>query len=88
MLAVEKIQVVESRSIRLVVSIKTIEMGGVHSKMGVASKILRALRAQQYNRNPLQEILDLPLSVLVSARGGEQVWLCLHKRGSSASWGY
>ena len=32
--------------------------------MGVASKILRALRAQQYNRNLLQEILDPPLGVI------------------------
>ena len=66
MLAAEKIQIVESRSIGLVVSLKTIEMGGVHSKMGVASKFLRALRAQHYNRNPLKEILDPPLLKLVS----------------------
>ena len=30
-------------------------------KMGVASKILRALRAHPCNRTPLQEILDSPL---------------------------
>ena len=54
-------RVVENRSIGLAVSLKTIEMGGVRSKMGVASETLRALRAQPYNRNPLQEILDPPL---------------------------
>ena len=31
--------------------------------MGVASKILRALHAQGYNRTLLQEILDPPLDV-------------------------
>ena len=56
-------RVVEDRSIGVVVSLKTIEMGGVRSKMGVVPEILRALRAQPYNRNPLQEILDPPLII-------------------------
>ena len=42
--------------------------------MGVASKISCVLCAQQYNRNPLQEILDPPLSIEV----GTKFCSCLH----------
>ena len=56
------VKLFEIRSIGLVVSLKRIEMGRVHSKMGVASKICVCFtRNHNYNRNPLQEILDPPL---------------------------
>ncbi len=40
-----------------------------YAKVGVASKILRALRAQQYYGTPLQEILNPPLRGLSYAHG-------------------
>ena len=58
-LACEKIQVFESRSIGRVGSFTQNDRNEWGSlKMGVASKILRALHTQQYIRKPLQGILD------------------------------
>ena len=50
----------ESRSIGLVVSLKTIEMGGAHLKIDVASKICACFTRNRIT-NLLQEILDPPL---------------------------